>query len=456
MEIQELLQRQREFFASGATRSAKYRMQALERLRQTILGQEKRILAALKEDLNKSEFEGYMSEVGIVLDEIRYQLRHIKKWVKPKRVKTPLAQFCSAGFQVAEPYGVTLVISPWNYPFQLSLAPLVGAVAAGNCVLVKPSAYAPATSQIVSEIVSACFPQGHAAVVQGGREKNKLLLQQRFDYIFFTGGTSVGRLVMESAAQHLTPVSLELGGKSPCIIDQTADLKLAAKRVAFGKALNCGQTCVAPDYLLIHRQVKEVFIGHLQEALRDFLGEAPLENPNYPRMVNEKHFDRVCGLMAGEKIRWGGGNCRETLKIEPTILDEVSPESPVMGQEIFGPLLPVLSFDSLEEAVSFVNARPKPLACYLFTTDKKAEKMVLEQVSFGGGCINDTIIHLATSEMGFGGVGESGMGSYHGKSSFDTFSHYKSIVKKANFIDLPMRYHPYTSFHEKLVRLFLR
>ena len=391
----------------------------------------------------------------MTLAELGYVEKHLARWMRDRHCPTPLAQFHARSFVVSQPYGVVLVMSPWNYPFMLAMEPLIGALAAGNCCVVKPSAYAPATSAVIRDILSACFPPELAAAVEGGRAENQALLDQRFDYIFFTGGVAVGREVMEKAARHLTPVTLELGGKSPCIVDATARLDLAAKRLVFGKLLNCGQTCVAPDYLLIDRRVKRPFLALVEKWIAAMYGGA-LDNAGYVRMVNRKHFDRVMGLIDPAKVVLGGRGDPETLKIQPTILDDVSPDDPVMQEEIFGPVLPVLTFDHVEQAQAFVREREHPLALYLFSQDKGVQERFLRQVSFGGGCINDTIIHLATSRMPFGGVGNSGMGGYHGRASFDTFSHQKSIVKKSTWMDLPVRYAPYTPWKERLLRLFLK
>lgn len=456
MDMDKLVKKQREYFASGATRPVKFRLEKLRALKAEILRREDQIHEALKGDLNKSDFEAYMTETGMALSELGYLEKHLKSYARPKRHLTPLANFHGKSFTVAEPYGVVLIMAPWNYPFMLCMEPLFGAVAAGNCCILKPSAYAPAVSAVIRELVEAVFPPEYAAVVEGGREENAALLEQRFDYIFFTGGVKVGRLVLEKASRYLTPVTLELGGKSPCIIDGTADLKTAAKRLAFGKYLNAGQTCVAPDYLLIQEEVKEPFLRLFEKAVRQMYGEKPLENPDYPRIINEKHFARILGLMEGMTVRMGGEKKPETLQIAPAVLDNVTAEAPVMQEEIFGPLLPVLTFRKLEEAEAFVKEREKPLACYIFTRDKRTERRLLFSLSFGGGCINDTIIHLASSRMGFGGVGNSGMGSYHGKKSFETFSHEKSIVKKYNWIDMPVRYQPYSKGKERLLKLFLR
>ena len=346
-------------------------------------------------------------------------------------------------------------MAPWNYPFQLNVVPLIGAIAAGNCAILKPSAYAPHTAKLMEQMVSECFSKKHGAVVLGGREENTLLLEEKFDFIFFTGSTSVGKLVMEKASKHLTPVCLELGGKSPCIVDETANIPLAAKRIVFGKLLNAGQTCVAPDYVYVHNTVKEPLIYYMKQYLSNFLGSYPLDNPNYPKIINEKHFHRLLDLMDCQEIITGGiGN--ERGQIAPTILDNVHPDSPVMQEEIFGPILPLLTYHDIEDVITWIRSRPKPLALYLFSNCKTTQKRILRSISFGGGCVNDTIMHLASQYLPFGGVGESGMGSYHGKQSFLTFSHQKSILKKSNHFDLPIRYAPYTSFKEKLLKTFLK
>lgn len=455
MTIQEVVNNQRAFFNTGKTKDVYYRIHALKKLQNEIKKSEKDILAALKLDLNKSEFEGYMTEIGMVLDEIKYCIKHAESWAKPKSVLTPLAQFPARSFVVSEPYGVVLIMSPWNYPFQLCIEPLIGAIVAGNCAIIKPSAYAKHTSEVIAKLIKRCFSEEYVAVVQGGRQENSDLLKERFDYIFFTGGTEVGKLVMEAAAKHITPVSLELGGKSPCIIDETADIRLAAKRVAFGKYLNAGQTCVAPDYLFIQKSVKDKFVFYIKQYITEFFGDHPLYNDHLPKIINRKHFTRLMDLMENEEILIGGKGDEHTEKIEPTLLDHITSESRIMQEEIFGPILPMMEFEEMDEVIDYIVRHEKPLACYLFCTNEKRINHFLKKVSFGGGCINDTIIHLATSKMGFGGVGMSGMGSYHGYESFRTFSHRKSIVKKANWLDIPLRYHPYTDKKLKIIRKFL-
>ena len=455
MDIPALVSRQREYFLGGATLEPSERKESLLRLQKAILAREKEIAEALHADLRKSPFESYMSETGMVLDELRYIAKHLEKWAKPKRVPTPLSQFPSRSFICKEPYGVTLVMSPWNYPFLLSLDPLIGSIAAGNCVILKPSAYAPHTSHLLADLISSVFSPAHVAVVEGGREENSSLLEQRFDFIFFTGSVSVGKLVMEKAAQNLTPVVLELGGKSPCIIDETANLPMAARRLVFGKFLNLGQTCVAPDYVLVKRERKEDLISLLKSNIQDALGQNPGKNPEFPKIINQKHFQRLCAILEGETILLGGETDEAALTIAPTVT-EASAENPSMQEEIFGPILPILTYDKPDDAIRFIREREKPLALYLFTESKAFEKRILQEVSFGGGCINDTIIHLATHHMPFGGVGHSGMGSYHGKKSFDAFTHEKSIVKKSSSVDLPVRYHPYTEKKLKMLKKFLK
>lgn len=455
-EINSLVNRQRKYFQTGATLPVSTRISALRRLYDAISKHEKEINEALRKDLGKSCFESYMCETGMVLEELSYMLKHTPHFAREKRVRTPLAQFHSRSCQKPSPYGVTLIMSPWNYPFMLTLSPLADALAAGNTAVVKPSAYSPHTSDVILRILSQCFEPKYVAVVTGGRAENTCLLREHFDYIFFTGSQTVGKEVMRNAAEHLTPVTLELGGKSPCIVDQTANIKLAARRIVFGKYLNCGQTCVAPDYIYCHRSVKDKLVSEVKKQIQKQYGKQPLSNPDYGKIINEKHFDRILGLINKKKVVHGGSSDRKALRIEPTVLDNVTFSDAVMQEEIFGPVMPILVFDSLDEVIRNVNAMPHPLALYLFTSDNAAAKKVTSRCGFGGGCINDTIIHLATTEMGFGGFGESGMGAYHGKIGFDTFSHYKSIVDKKTWIDLPMRYQPYRKMHEKMVRFFLK
>ena len=457
MNAEELVARQRAYFQTGVTLPLSFRVEMLKKLYTAIQSRENELTAALTADLGKSAFEGFMCEVGLVLSEISYMIRHIKRFAAEKTVWTPLAQFASRSYRKPEPYGTTLIMSPWNYPLLLTLDPLVDAIAAGNTAVIKPSAYSPATGAAIAELVGACFPPEFVAVVTGGREENAALLKQKFDFIFFTGGQSVGKEVLRSAAEHLTPTVLELGGKSPCIVDSTAKIKLAATRIVFGKYLNCGQTCVAPDYILCHQSVKEELVKQLCLQIKTQYGDDPLKNPDYGRIVNEKHFARINGLIDADKVVAGGQSNPDTLQIAPTVLDNVTWEDAVMGEEIFGPVLPVLTFEHFDEVYALLANRPKPLALYLFTEDRNRVKEVTTRLSYGGGCINDCVIHLATSEMGFGGVGESGMGSYHGKAGFDAFSHTKSVVDKKTWMDLPIRYQPYKkNLFGKLLHLFLR
>ncbi len=456
-QIISMLTAQRAYFASGATLPLSVRQEALSRLKACIIKHEKEIGEALKKDLGKSTSESYMCETGMVLSEITYIQKHLKKFAKEHRVHTPLAQFHSRSFQKPSPYGVVLIMSPWNYPFLLTIDPLVDAIAAGNTAIVKPSAYSPYTSELMCKMISECFAPEYVSVVTGGRAENQFLLNQHFDYIFFTGSKAVGQEVMKQASAHLTPVTLELGGKSPCIVEKTANIKLAARRIVFGKYLNCGQTCVAPDYIYCDKSVKDELVAELICQVKKQLGEHPLENQNYGKIINRKHFERILGLIDPAKAVLGGGNFNpDTLQIAPTIMTNVTFADQVMQEEIFGPVLPVLTYDSLEEAIVKINSMDHPLALYVFTEDKKVAKDVTARCGFGGGCINDTIIHLATSEMGFGGFGESGMGSYHGLEGFRTFSHYKSIVDKKTWMDLPMRYQPYSSLYDKLIHFFLK
>lgn len=453
--MKQTLEKQKKFFNTGKTKSIRFRINRLMALRDAIIRHEDEILNALRLDLNKAPFEAYETEIGIVLGEINYTLKHMADWAKPKRVKTPILHFPSSSCLYTEPYGSVLIMSPWNYPFQLTMAPLAGSIAAGNCTFVKPSEYSFHTSEIIEKLLNECFPESYVAVVRGGREANQSLLDEKFDYIFFTGSPAVGRVVMESASKHLTPVTLELGGKSPCIVDETADIRLAARRIVWGKFLNAGQTCVAPDYLLVHRNVKDRLIREMTVCIKKFYGNSPAANSDYPKIINRKHFDRLMGLMQSGEIVTGGQADEAARKIAPTILDHVTWESAVMKEEIFGPLLPVMEFENLRDVLDMVNRHPKPLAFYYFTRDPRREACALRTVSFGGGCINDTIIHLSNPNLPFGGVGESGMGRYHGKGSFDTFSHQKSVIKKSNLLDIPFRYPPFKN-HLSLLKMLMK
>lgn len=456
LQLQTLLTGQHNFYASGATKALKFRRQALQTLKTAILRHEKDLSEALFKDLGKSETESFMCEIGLTLTELSWIQRHLKGLVREKRVPTPLAQFASKSFRSPSPYGTVLIMSPWNYPVLLTLDPLIDALAAGNTVVIKPSAYAPATSAVLQAMIEESFAPEYVAVITGGRAENQALLNQKFDKIFFTGGQTVGREVLRHAAEHLTPVTLELGGKSPCIVEKSAKINLAAKRIVFGKFLNCGQTCVAPDYILCEESIRDELLTAIQREITSQFGKEPLFNPDYGKIINEKHFHRILGLIEQDKLICGGNYDEAALRIAPTVMKDVTWEDAVMGEEIFGPLLPVLTYKSLDEAVSFIESHSHPLALYIFTENRTVSKTILERCHFGGGCINDTIIHLATSAMPFGGVGESGMGGYHGKAGFEEFSHLRSIVDKKTWLDLPIRYQPYSSLKMRLLNMFLR
>ena len=454
--IENIINKQRKFFTSQKTKNVNFRIESLKKLRDVIKLRENDICKALELDLGKSCTESYMAEIGMVLEDLRYVIKHTKKWSKKEYHIAPLAQFPSTSFRIAEPYGLTLIISPWNYPFLLTIQPLVGAISAGNCAIVKPSEYSVHTSKIMKDIIEEIFDNEYVAVILGEKEVAEELLENKFDYIFYTGSTRVGKIVMESAAKHLTPVTLELGGKSPCIVDKDSNVKLAAKRIIFGKLLNCGQTCVAPDYIFVQKEVKQEFINACKEYIEKFIGSNWNENKEYPKMINKRQFNRMVELIEKDDIVYGGNFDDKTLKIQPTLLDNKSFDSKAMQEEIFGPILPIIEYTDLEEPIKYINENHKPLALYIFTNNKKVQNRILKEVAFGGGCINDTIIHLASTKLGFGGVGYSGMGEYHGKFSFKTFSHYKSIVKKSTLIDLPMRYHPFKKINDRLIRIFMR
>ena len=456
-EIQVLLNKQRKFYKSGATIPVDFRIKQLKKLYATVKKYQTEINDALTADLGKSHFEGFMCESGIVLSEISYMIRHTKKFAKRKTVYTPITNFASHSFKQPVPYGNILIMSPWNYPFLLTIDPLADAIAAGNTAIVKPSAYSPATSRIIEKIIKECFDPEYVSVVTGGRAENAALLEQKFDFVFFTGSQAVGKEVLRHTAEHLTPAVLELGGKSPCIVDKSANIKLAAKRIVFGKYLNCGQTCVAPDYILCESSIKDKFIYEVIKQIKKQYGDNPLENENYGKIINEKHFERLCGLIDKNKVVVGGETNSKTYQIAPTVMDSVTESDAVMGEEIFGPIMPILTFDNFDDLIQELKDKDKPLALYLFSSNKKHIKRVTTELSYGGGCINDVVVHLATSEMGFGGVGESGMGAYHGKDGFDAFSHYKSVMDKKTWLDLPMRYQPYKSkLYEKLLHMFLK
>ena len=441
--IAEILGEQRSYFHSGATLPVGTRLENLKKLEEAVLRWEKALCDALWTDLHKSYEEAYLTEISILLGEIRTHRRNIRRWTRPERRPTPLKLFPSSSRIISEPLGTALIISPWNYPVQLLLTPLVGAISAGCTAVLKPSPYTPRVSRVMEEMIRETFPEEYIAVVQGHRDVNTALLEQRWDLIFFTGSPALGRVVMSAAAKNLTPVVLELGGKSPCIIDKGADIRVAARRVAWGKSLNAGQTCIAPDYLLLHRDIKDEFLKALEEEFRELLGEDPKKTPHFVRIVSDKAFDRLSGYLSDGKVLFGGETDRSERYFSPTVLDGVSPDSPVMKEEIFGPIFPVETFSNLDEVIEFVSSREKPLALYYFG---KEDNKVLSRTSSGGACINDTIMHIANDRVPFGGVGMSGMGSYHNKLSFDAFSHRRAVLSTPTWLDLPFRYMPYKFF----------
>jgi len=453
--ISDIICQQRKFFNTGKTKDLSFRITQLKNLQKAVIDHEAAIIAALKADLHKSEFETYTTEIALCKKEINYALKQIANWTKPQKANIPLEQLPGFGRIYPEPLGVVLIISPWNYPFQLIIAPLVGAITAGNCAILKPSEIAAHTSKLLAEILPKYFDPAYIAVVEGGVEISQQLLAEKFDHIFFTGGTTIGRKVMEAAAKHLTPVTLELGGKSPCIVDADTNIEYTARRITWGKFINAGQTCVAPDYLLVEQSIKQELLDKIQKCIREFLGEQPATSPDYARIINQKHFNRLVEfLQYGETIIGGESNSSE-LYIAPTVLDRVSLESPVMQEEIFGPILPVLTFSNVTEAIAIVNQRPKPLALYLFSHNKKLQRRVLQSTSSGSVCINDTVMQFAVPGLPFGGVGNSGMGKYHGKASFDTFSHYKSVLNRSLILDVKLRYAPYTKTKLQLLKRIL-
>jgi len=451
-----LIEKQRDFFASGQTRPFAFRAQMLRRLREAIGACEEEILAALAADLGKSRVAGYTTEIGPCLAEITHALRNLRQWMKPRRVAGPRLFPLSRGRLVCEPLGVCLVVSPWNYPFHLAIAPLVASIAAGNCTVLKPSELSANTAQALSRMIGRCFDEAFISVVCGGPDVAKELLERKFDHIFYTGGERVGRIVMQAAARHLTPVTLELGGKSPCIVTDDCDPTKAARRIAWGKFLNAGQTCVAPDYLLVQEPMREELTARIKACIQDFYGVEPRESPDYGRIINGHHFDRLMGLLQGQEVLFGGQTDRDTLYISPTLLGAPADEAPVLREEIFGPLLPILPFGHLSEAIDFVNRRPKPLALYVFSRSADRQQQILAGTSSGGVCINDTIVHLTAPTLPFGGVGASGFGRYHGKAGFDAVSNQKSILHQTLLFDVPKRFAPSREEDLRLLRAMLK
>lgn len=455
--MKELYTLQKEYFLTGGTLSVSFRKDSLKKLYHAIDRHEAEIVDALYQDLGKSREESYMSEIGMVKAEITHMLKHLNGYCARHYVSSPVSQFLSFSYKKAVPYGTTLILSPWNYPFLLTFDPLVCSIAAGNTTVVKPGPASIHTDEVMEKIITEVFDEKYVSLVQGDKEVADELLELPFDFVFFTGGIETGRHVYEKCAEKLIPCVLELGGKSPCIVDESADIELSAKRIVFGKFLNCGQTCVAPDYVLVHSSVKEKLIHALIKEVKNQYGNDPLHNEKYGKIIHEGHFNRLLGLIKKECVVYGGKYDQNRLCIEPTILDGVSYEDAIMQEEIFGPLLPVMTYESFDSLVNELKRKPHPLALYLFTKNKDHIKTVDEQLRYGGGCINDTIMHLASTSLGFGGTGESGIGTYHGKDGFDAFSHTKSVVDKKCLIDLPMRYAPYKNkVYEKLIRMFMK
>lgn len=453
-----IVKSQREFFNNGETRSYSFRKNQLRFLKSVIENNENEILQALEIDLGKTEFESYASEIGFVYEEIDHALKNLKGWMKRRRVHTPLTSWPSGSFIIPQPKGVTLIIAPWNYPFQLLMVPMISSMAAGNTAVLKPSEKAPATAKLIHQLISRNFEEEYLAVIEGEGKKliPDLMENHRFDHVFFTGSTKVGREIAKMAAPKLSPVTLELGGKSPAVVDKTAKLEVAAKRIAFGKWLNSGQTCVAPDYLLVEESIKEEFIEKLTEVIHEFYGEKPMESESLGHMISEEHFKKVRGYLQGEKVIFGGGSDEKSRKIEPTLVDSPSFESPLMTEEIFGPILPVITYGELTEAIGIISRNPYPLALYVFTEDRKIEAAFMEMVNFGGGAINNTVVHLSNPNLPFGGVGTSGFGHYHGEAGFETFSHLKSVMKTATWFDPEQKYPPHSSTALKLIRRLMR
>ncbi|ADI64309.1 aldehyde dehydrogenase [Trichormus azollae] len=438
----EIINKQRDFFKKGKTKDVGFRLTQLKKLKQLITENQEAIIKTLAADLNKPEFESYATEIGSI-KEIDYAIKNISNWTKPKKVAVSWDLFPYSAKIYPEPLGLVLIIGPWNYPFQLIISPLVGAITAGNCSIIKPSELAPHTSRLASQLISEYFPSEYITVLQGGVETSQQLLAEKFDHIFFTGGTAIGKIVMEAAAKHLTPVTLELGGKTPCIVDTEINLEHTIKRITWGKFINAGQTCIAPDYLLVNKKIKPYLVSRIKKCLQEFYGDNPATSPDFARIISKKHFDRLAKFLQCGEIIAGGETNPEELYIAPTLLDHISLADPVMEEEIFGPILPIIEYTEIDEAISVINSKPKPLALYLFSDNKNLQQQILQATSSGSMCINDTVMQVAVSSLPFGGVGDSGIGSYHGKASFDTFSHYKSVLKNTFRLDINWRYAPY-------------
>lgn len=432
-------------FDRGTPRPEAWRRGQLRRLNDLMVAEEARIFEALKADLGRCATEAYVFEVGYCRSEVRHTLKHLSAWMRPERVSTPLHTAKATSRIHRQPLGVVLIIGPWNYPFQLAIAPLIAAIAAGNCAVVKPSELAPATSKLMGELLPRYLDSDCIRIVEGGVPETTALLEQKYDHVFFTGSTRVGKIVYQAAAKHLTPVTLELGGKSPCIVDRTVDLPVAARRIVWGKFANAGQTCVAPDYILAHEDVREALVAELRKTVQKFYGEDPRKSPDFGRIINAAHFERLTGYLEQGEVTFGGEHDAAERYLAPTLMQGTAPDAPVMQDEIFGPILPVLPVGSLDEAITFVNARPKPLALYVFSADRAAARKVIDATTSGGAAVNDTINHLAVPDLPFGGVGDSGIGSYHGPQGFKTFSHTRSVLDRSTKLDLPLRYPPYVN-----------
>lgn len=453
--LSQIIEAQDSFFRSGQTRPYEFRLGLLQKLRSSLQKHEKLLIDALQADLRKHPTESYLSEIGIIHEELHLTIKNLKKWMKPKRVKTPTSVMPAKSILISEPLGRVLIIAPWNYPVQLTFVPLIGAIAAGNTACLKPSELTPNCTEAIEIVLKDCFTPDICAMFKGGAEVSTALLEQRWDHIFFTGSTQVGRIVAQAAAKHLTPCTLELGGKSPCIVTKSCNLKIAARRIVFGKLMNSGQTCVAPDYILVEEGIRDDLISALRAEIEKRYGAQPLENTQLPRIVNASHFQRLSRMINPSQVVVGGQTDATRLLIAPTLMKDVKPEDPVMNEEIFGPILPILTYRSLEEAISFVNKREKPLSLYIYSENKAEQNEVIARCSFGGGCVNDSIIHVGNPHLPFGGVGPSGTGAYHGRYSFDCFSHRKSLMIKANAGDLPLRYAPWTNFKDKIFRFLI-
>lgn len=454
--VLQILKEQREYFQKQETKDINFRIKQLKKLKKAIKDNEKLIIKALYKDLHKSEFEAYATEIGYLYDSIGYFIKNLKKWARVKTVKTPMVHLGAKSYIYPEPYGIVLIVGPFNYPFQLVFEPLIGAISAGNCAIIKPSEFTSNVSSIVCKIIKEIFDEKYIKVIEGGKETTSALINSPFDYIFFTGSVNIGKIVMEAAAKNLVPVTLELGGKSPCVVDKYANIEVAAERIAWGKFMNVGQTCVSPDYILVHKDIRRILVDKIIEKVKEFYGNDPKESKDYGRIVSTNQAERLINLIDNNKVIHGGSYDLEDLYIEPTIMEEITWNHSIMEEEIFGPILPIIDYDNLNEAIDRINNKPKPLALYLFTENKEVEKRVLESISFGGGCVNDTMTHLASPYLPFGGVGNSGIGSYHGSKSFETFSHMKSVLKKSSKINLKFIFPPYTEEKVELLKRFMK